>query len=163
VSRPFADKIYVISHHSRAHDAQFLATKVSGTEMGTGIDNGFIKILSMRVANLRFVDSRFTNESKCMHKSLHLDVRKDIYPFLQHGHEFVLCRPLSRNQVLWGRLCQIMSEPNFWTGTRSKKDKIFRNKEELLVFCMDDVNVLRQACCASRKLFLRLVKRDHFR
>jgi hypothetical protein len=26
-----------------------------------------------------------------------------------------------------------------------QKDKIFRNKEELLVYCMNDVNVLRQA------------------
>ena len=28
---------------------------------------------------------------------------------------------------------------------------------------MDDVNVLRQACCAFRNLFLKLVKMDPFR
>jgi len=44
-----------------------------------------------------------------------------------------------------------------------QKDKIFRNKEELLAYCMDDVNVLRQACCAFRNLFLKLVKMDPFR
>ena len=51
---------------------------------------------------------------------------------------------LIRTQVLWGRFCQVMSEPNLWNGTRNK-DKIFRNKEELLS-CVDDINVLWQAC-----------------
>jgi len=41
--------------------------------------------------------------------------------------------------------------------------KIFRNKGELLVSCMDDVSVLRQACCAFRNLFLKLVKTVPFR
>ena len=44
-----------------------------------------------------------------------------------------------------------------------QKDKIFCNKQELLAYCMDDVNVLRQACCAFRNLFLKLVKMDPFR
>jgi len=48
-----------------------------------------------------------------------------------------------------------------WYG--GQKDKIFRNKEELLAYCMDDVNVLRQACCAFRNLLLKLVKMDPFR
>ena len=39
------------------------------------------------------------------------------------------------------------------------KVKIFNNREELLAYCMD-VNVLRQACCAFRNLFLKLVKMD---
>jgi hypothetical protein len=43
------------------------------------------------------------------------------------------------------------------------KDRIFNSKEELLAHCMDDVNVLRQACCAFRYLFLKLVKMDPFR
>ena len=44
-----------------------------------------------------------------------------------------------------------------------QKDKILRNKEELLAYCVDDVNVLRQACCAFRNLFLKLVKMNPFR
>ena len=55
-----------------------------------------------------------------------------------------------------------MSEPNFWHGT-SSKNKIFNIKEELLLYCMDDVNVLRQACCDFRNSFLKLVKMDTFR
>jgi hypothetical protein len=46
---------------------------------------------------------------------------------------------------------------------RKQKGKVFSNKEELLAYCMDDVNVLRQACCAFRNLFLKLVKMDPFR
>jgi len=44
-----------------------------------------------------------------------------------------------------------------------QKDRIFCHKQELLAYCMDDVNVLRQACCAFRNLFLKLVKMDPFR
>jgi hypothetical protein len=36
--------------------------------------------------------------------------------------------------------------------------KLFSNKEELLAYFINDVNVLRQACCAFRKLFFKLVK-----
>jgi len=50
-----------------------------------------------------------------------------------------------------------MSEPNFWNWIGGQKDKMFRNKEELLVYCMDDVNVMRQACYAFRIFFLKLV------
>jgi len=56
----------------------------------------------------------------------------------------------------------VMSELNFWHGTR-RKSNIFHNREELVAYCMDDVNVLRQACCAFRNLFLKLVKSDPFR
>jgi len=33
----------------------------------------------------------------------------------------------------------------------------------MLAYYMGEVNVLRQACCAFRNLFLKLVKTDHFR
>jgi hypothetical protein len=46
---------------------------------------------------------------------------------------------------------------------QEQKDKTFRNKKELLAYCMDDVNVLRQAFCAFRNLFIKLVKIDPFR
>jgi hypothetical protein len=44
-----------------------------------------------------------------------------------------------------------------------QKDKIFCNKQELLAYCMDDVNLLRQTYCALRNLFLKLVNMDPFR
>ncbi len=44
-----------------------------------------------------------------------------------------------------------------------QKDQIFSNKEDMFAYCMDDVNTLRQACCAFRNLFLNLVKMTHSR
>jgi hypothetical protein len=37
-----------------------------------------------------------------------------------------------------------------------RKDKIFRNTEEPLAYCMDDVNVLRQVCCSFRNFFFEI-------
>jgi len=55
-----------------------------------------------------------------------------------------------------------MGEPDFW-NCRGEKRKIFCNKQELLAYCIDDVNVLRQAHCAFRYLVLKLVKIDPIR
>jgi uncharacterized membrane protein (DUF485 family) len=41
LSRPFADKIYVILINSPAYDTQFFATKVFGNKMGAEIGNGW--------------------------------------------------------------------------------------------------------------------------
>jgi hypothetical protein len=46
---------------------------------------------------------------------------------------------------------------------KKQKGKSFRNKEELEAYCMGDVNVLRQSCCAFRNLFWKLVGMDTFR
>ena len=51
----------------------------------------------------------------------------------------------------------------FMQWHQEQKGKLFSNKNELLAYCMDDVNVLRLACCAFRNLFLKLVKMDPFR
>ena len=47
----------------------------------------------------------------------------------------------------------------FLARHEQQKDKILHNKEELLAYCIDDVSVLRQACCAFRNLFLKLLDR----
>jgi hypothetical protein len=44
-----------------------------------------------------------------------------------------------------------------------EQDKSLCNKQELYAYFMEDVNVLRQACCAFRNLFLKSVKMDTFR
>ena len=51
----------------------------------------------------------------------------------------------------------------FLAWYEEQKDKIFHNKEALLAYCMGDVNILRQAWCAFRNLFLKLVKMDTLR
>jgi len=51
----------------------------------------------------------------------------------------------------------------FMQWHEEQKGKLFCNKDELLAYCMDDVNVLRQACCAFRNLFLNFVIMVPFR
>jgi hypothetical protein len=46
---------------------------------------------------------------------------------------------------------------------KEQKGKISRNKEELEDYSMDDMNVLRQECCAFRNLFLKVVGMNPFR
>ena len=38
-----------------------------------------------------------------------------------------------------------------------QKDKIFRNKEEHLAYCLYEIHVRSQISCAFRKLFLKMV------
>jgi hypothetical protein len=42
----------------------------------------------------------------------------------------------------------------FLASLEEQKSNTFNNKAELLAYCMDDVNVLRQACCSFLNLFL---------
>ena len=51
----------------------------------------------------------------------------------------------------------------FFVWYEQQKDKTFHNKDELFAYCMDDIHVLRQACCVFRNLFLKLVKMDPYR
>ena len=64
-SRPFADKIYVISHNSRGYDAQFLFRNFLELRWTLKLIMDGTKILSMIVEKLYFLDSlNFPPESK---------------------------------------------------------------------------------------------------
>ena len=66
-------------------------------------------------------------------------------------------KPSSIGQILSG---DVRAQFSAWY--KGIKDKIFYNKEESLAYFMNDVNDLRQASCAFRNLFLKLVKMDPF-
>ena len=157
LSRQFADKIYVISHNSRGYDAVFTA-KVLELRWVPQLIMGGTKIFSMCVENFCFLDSlNFMPMSlKNMPKSFDLTCKKSAnnldyvgsYPELKYyGSDFM----------------SGVERPHFLAWYEEQKDKIFHNKKELLAYCVDDVNILRQACCAFRNLFLKLVKMDPFR
>jgi len=57
LSRPFADKIYVISHNSRGYDAQFLLRRFVELRWEPKLIMDGSKILSMVVENFHFLDS----------------------------------------------------------------------------------------------------------
>jgi hypothetical protein len=51
----------------------------------------------------------------------------------------------------------------FLAWLEEQKGNTFNNKDELLAYCMDDVNELRQACCAFRNLISKFVNIGQFR
>jgi len=124
------------------------------------------KILSVSVEYLKFLNSlNFLPISlKSMPKSFDLTCKKGYYPhFFKTAKNMNYVEPYPE-PVFYGADCMSGEErTQFLEWHGGQKDKIFRNKEELLAYCMDVVNVLRQACCAFRNLFLKLVKMDPIR
>ena len=57
LSRPFADKIYVISQNSRVYDSHFLLSRFLERRWEPILIMNGSKILSMVVENLHFLDS----------------------------------------------------------------------------------------------------------
>jgi hypothetical protein len=101
---------------------------------------------------------------KNMPKSFHLTCKKGYYPHFFNTAEnldYVSANP--EPKYYGADFMSTEERTKFLAWHEEQKDQIFRNKEELLAYCMDDVNVLRQACCAFRNLFLKLVKMDPFR
>jgi hypothetical protein len=78
LSRPFDDKIYVISHNSRKYHAHFLIRKFLELRWGPKLIMDGTKILTMCVENLIFVDSLcfLPMSLKSMPKSFDLTSKK---------------------------------------------------------------------------------------
>jgi hypothetical protein len=67
------------------------------------------------------------------------------------------------SQNFTGQTLSVEGRAQFLERYDEQNGMLFSKKDELLVYCMDNLNVLRQACCAFRNLFLKLVKIDPFR
>jgi len=162
LSRQFSDKIYVISHNSRGYDAQFLLRRFLELRWEPKLIMDGSKILSMVVENLHFVDSLnyLPVSLKSMPKSFDLTYKKRYYP-----HFFNTVRNLNSPEPdFYGTgFISVDERSQFMQWHQEQKGKLFSTKNELLAYCMDDVNVLWQACCAFQNLFLKLVKKDPFR
>ena len=164
-SRPFADKVYVISYNSRGYDAQYLLRSFLDLRWAPQFIMDGSKILSMVVENLHFLGSLncLRMSLKSVPKSFDLTCKKMYYPHLFNTANNLDYMGSHPEPKFYGADFMSRDErTQFSAWYDGVKDKIF-NREELLAFCMDDVNVLRQACCAFRNLFLKLVKMDHFR
>ena len=104
-SRPFADKIYFLSHNSRGYDAQFVLRKFMELRWTPQLIMDSTKILRMFVENLHFLDSLNFLPMSLQNMPITLDFtwKKGHYPHFLIGREFWLCGPLSWTKVLWGR------------------------------------------------------------
>jgi hypothetical protein len=99
-----------------------------------------------------------------MPKSFELTGKKGYYPqFFNTADNLDFVDPYPEPQYYGTDIMSGDERDQFLEWYQEQQDKIFRNKEELLAYCMEDVSVLRQACCAFQNLFLKLVKMDPFR
>jgi hypothetical protein len=98
-----------------------------------------------------------------MPKSFDLTCRKVFYPhFLNTASNFNYAGTYPEIEFYGAEYVSPDERAQFLEWHQKQTGKVFSNKEELLAYCKDDVNVLRQACCAFRNLFLKLVKMEPF-
>jgi len=124
------------------------------------------KILSSIVENQNFLYSlNFLPMSlKSMPKSFDLTCKKGYFPhFLNTANNLDYVGPYPEPKFYGADYMSGDEQAHCLEWYEEQKDKIFCNKQELFAYCMDDINVLRQACCAFRNLFFKLVKMDPFR
>jgi hypothetical protein len=99
-----------------------------------------------------------------MPKSFKLTCKKGYYPhFFNTANNLNYEGPYPEPEFYGADSMSVDERAQFLEWYEEQKGKLFRNKDELLAYCMDNVNVLRQTCCAFRNLFLKLVKMDPFR
>jgi len=123
-SRPFAYKIYVITHNSRGYDAQFLLRKFLELRWTPQMIMDGTKILSMISRICTFLD--FLNflpmSLKSMHKSFDLTCKKGYYThFLTWPTMWTMWVNIPNPSSMRQTTCQAMSEHNFWNSMRSLK------------------------------------------
>ena len=124
LSRPFVDKIYVISHNSRGYDAQFLLRRFLELKWKPDLVMDGTKILSMTLGHLKFLDSlNFLPMSlKSMPNHLISHARRGTTPTSSTRPRIWIMWALILNPSSTGRTtCQVMSEPNFWNGMEGKR------------------------------------------
>ena len=124
------------------------------------------KILSVIVENLHFLDSlNFLPMSlKSMPKSFDFTCKKGYYPhFFNTANNLEYVGPYPEPKFYGAEYMSGDERAQILEWFEEQRNKIFCNKQELLAYCMDDVNVLIKAFCAFRNLFLNLFKMDPFR
>ena len=124
------------------------------------------KILSMVVEIFHFLDSLhyLPMSLKSMPKSFDLTCKKRYYPyFFNTASNRNYVGPYPDPEFYGADSMPTDERTQFMQWYEEQKGKLFSNKDELLAYCMDDVNVLGQAWCAFRNLFLKFVKMDPFR
>jgi len=117
--------------------------------MDTQYDNRRYQILSRIVENLHLMDSlNFLPTSlKSVPKSFDLTCRKVYYPhFFNTANNLYYVGPYSKPKFYGAEFMSGDERSQFLEWYEEEKVIIFCNKQELVAYCMGDVNVLRQAC-----------------
>jgi hypothetical protein len=94
---------------------------------------------------------------------LDLTCKKGYYPYFNTAENFDYVGSYPELEYYVADNVSGDERAQFLERHKEQKGKIFCNKAELEVYCMDGVNVLRQECCVFRNLFFKLVGMDPFR
>jgi len=119
----------------------------------------------MVVENLRFLDSldNLPVFLKSMPKPFDLTCKNWYYPhFLKTANNLEYVDSYHETNYYGTDFMSSDERAQFSIWYKGIKDNIFRNRVELLAYCMDDVNVLRQACCVSGICFRNWSRRTAF-
>ena len=100
---------------------------------------------------------------KTMHNYFDLTCKKGYYPqFINTANNLNYVGSHREPKYYWLDFMSGDLRAQFSAWYEGVKDKIFNNREELLAYWIDDINVLMQACCAFRKRILKLSKVEPF-
>jgi len=127
-SRPFADKVYVISHKSRGYDAQFLLRRFLELRWTLQLIMEGSKILSMVVENLHFLDSLnyLPMSLKNMPKSFDLTCKMGHYPhFFNTANNLDYVDSHPEPKFYGADVVSADERPQFSAWNEGVKDKIF--------------------------------------
>jgi hypothetical protein len=98
----------------------------------------------------------------CLNPSIY-HARKGNGPNFSTGLTISIMRTLIPNPSTIRQTMSSDERDQFLAWCEEQRVNIFNNAFELLVYCMDDINVLRQAWCAFRNLLFKLVEEEPFR
>jgi G:T-mismatch repair DNA endonuclease (very short patch repair protein) len=157
-------KIICIAHNAKAFDAQFilkfLVEKSTITEEPRLILNG-TKIIVMTVGRTKFIDSvnympmRLSELPKAF--GLQDTSGKGIFPHLFNSKEnqnYVGPLPDARFYSPDEMKSDEREQFIEWYSEMTRKNVIFDFQKEIVRYCRNDVDILRRACMAFRKIFL---------
>jgi len=138
--------------------AQFIIRRFLKLRWAPQLIMGGGKILSVVVENLHFLDSLnyLPIILKSVPKSFELTCKNGYYPpHLHHCNNLDYVRSHPEPKFYGADFMSGDERTQFSAWYEGVRDKILNNREKMLAYCMEDVNILRQASCAFRNLFLK--------
>lgn len=161
----FGSTVYVIAHNSRGYDGHFLFTDIWERQFKDVkiVMNGR-KIVSLSVGNVKFLDSLAFLMQPLAKLPKMFGFNNDVKGFFPH--QFNKCEnwnyigPYPEKKYYSPEYMkkQLLDEFNNWYHT--VKNNIFDFKKEILLYCKNDVMILRKAFMEYRFLFNELVGFD---
>lgn len=166
-------RIFLIAHNAQKYDAHFILkymymhsaiwrlTEDSLIMHGT-------KILRIKIGRYNFIDSlNFFNVALAKLPSMFSleNNSKGYYPHFFNTHEnFDYIGPLPDIKYYGCDQKKTKERNEFidWYNTEKLSGKIFNNRHELIKYCREDVNILRNACLKFRSILYEITKIEPF-